>query len=50
MKQKAHTLASLKAAMVQDLATCHTKLERQMVKVICEKEMRELAQHDGRSG
>lgn len=41
MKQREYTVAELRAAMLADLALCHTDLERQMVRVICEKEIRE---------
>lgn len=44
MAQRDHTLASLYAALQDDLAACHTNHERLMATAICGKEIRERAQ------
>ena len=42
--QQAWTIKQLRVAMDSSLANCHSQFERSMVKAICGKEMRELAE------
>ena len=41
---KQHTISTLHAALVNDLARCHTQLEQTMVRAIGGREIKELAE------
>ena len=40
---KAWNIKQLKQTMIEDLRMCQTDLERQLCRIICSKEIRELA-------